>query len=346
MTSNLSNKTDSIPLHRVAVVRPFVQFLETVGAPVKHALSKAGLPYDALEFVDNYIPSQCFWTFLVDMAYGEGINDLGFRVGEQFSVSVIDPQMPALLQQSPTLYHGLLKASEVVNRTVTHCRLGVLQPSNSNYSYFYHQPSCSADNPAVEQIGCYGLTVLVDIVRAYAGPQWSPKEIGVMTKHAPDTYIKEYFPNSRFRLSQPYTCIALENALLSLPPIPGKTQGTVPSEDTYISLPDKFASSLQMMLQSYVLNTKTNLDMTAKLCNLSKRTMQRRLGDEGTCFNKVLGQARFHVASRMLEDPTMKITQLAKQLGYSDVAHFSRAFRRIAGATPSAYRQQQLAQGI
>jgi len=53
----------------------------------------------------------------------------------------------------------------------------------------------------------------------------------------------------------------------------------------------------------------------------------------------VLNHARFRVASRMLQDPGMRVTDVAHRLGYSDVAHFSRAFRRIAGVSPSEYLQ-------
>jgi AraC-like DNA-binding protein len=41
----------------------------------------------------------------------------------------------------------------------------------------------------------------------------------------------------------------------------------------------------------------------------------------------------------MLQAPNMKVSYVAKQLGYSEPTHFSRAFRRIAGITPGMYRQ-------
>jgi AraC-like DNA-binding protein len=42
----------------------------------------------------------------------------------------------------------------------------------------------------------------------------------------------------------------------------------------------------------------------------------------------------------MLQTPGLKVKDITQRLGYSDQAHFARAFRRIAGVTPRAYRQQ------
>ena len=337
----MSEDKKSVPLHRVAVVRPFVQFLEDVGTPVERMLSQAGLPYDALEFADNYLPSHGFWRFLVDAVFNEGINDLGFRVGQQFGVKVVDAKMSLLLQRSPTLFDGFQRSIKVVNQTVTHCKMGLLQLPDSDYAYLYHKPSCRADNPAVEQIGLYGLTWLCGIVRMFAGPSWTPKEIGVMTNYLPPPFVRQHFPDSRYRVAQPYYCISLENALLSLPPLPDKTQNHAVLGLGYTPVAETFTSSIQLVLRSYVLNSKISLGETAKICNMSSRTLQRKLADEGTSFNEILGHARFHVASKMLGDPSLKVAEVARQLRYSDAAHFSRAFRRVSGLTPSEYRLER-----
>ncbi|MGI9321766.1 MAG: hypothetical protein ACR2O5_10160, partial [Thiogranum sp.] len=171
MDDHSHNKSDPIPLHRVAVVRPFARFLEDIGAPVERDFIQAGLPYCALENVDNYIPSSRFWAFLVNVAHAEGIRDLGFRVAEQFGADSPDPHMTELLQRAPTLYRGLLQASDLSNRTISHCHVGIVQPTHCDEARFYHIPSCKPDNPAIEQIGWFGLMILLGMVRVYTGPQ-------------------------------------------------------------------------------------------------------------------------------------------------------------------------------
>jgi AraC-like DNA-binding protein len=340
MDNTNSIDTKSIPVHRVAVLSPFVRFLADIGTPVERGFRQAHLPWYALEDENNYVPSHRFYMFVVGMARSEGILDLGFRVGEQFGADTTDPHMTVLLKRAPTLYQGLLKASERVNRTITHCRFGILQPPNCGYSYFYHSPSCDADNPAIEQIGWFGITTLLAMVRVYTESQWQPAEIGLMADHMPNHYIRKHFPHTRMRLSQPFSYIALENALLTLPPLHDKAAIPESSPLDYKHLPDDFISSLETVLLSYLQEGDLSIELAAGLCNTSKRSLQRKLKKMGTHYNDVLSHARFRAASRMLQNPAMTAIDVAYRLGYSDVAHFCRAFQRIAGVNPKEYRQQ------
>lgn len=340
MDDRVLRKSEPIPLHRVAIVRPFARLLADIGTPVERGFRQVGLPYCALEDVNNYVPSHRFWAFLVKMARSEGIADLGFRVGERFGADAADPHLTDLLLKSPTLYSGLLKASELINRTISHCRMGILQPPNSSHAYFYHEPSCNADNPAIEQIGWFGQTTLLGMVRAYTGPAWLPAEIGVMTRNPPCHYIREHFPHTRIRLSQPFSYICLDNALLSLPPLMAGDSIPAPSPPDYQLLPDSFTDTLEQVLLAYLKESDLDVDFAAGLCNMSKRTLQRTLKEMGTHYSEVLDHARFRASSKMLQNPGMHVTDIAHQLDYSDVAHFARAFRRIAGVTPGMYRQQ------
>ena len=248
--------------------------------------------------------------------------------------------MTELLKKALTLYQGFSKACEVINRTVTHCQFGILQPPNCDKTYFYHSPSCDADNPAVEQIGWFGIMALIDMVRVYSGPQWQPTEIGLMTDQMPSLYIREHFPRTHMRLSQPFSYITLENTLLTLPPLPDEVAIPGSSPLDYKSLPGDFVSSLETVLLSYLQESDMSIELAAALCNMSKRTLQRKLKEMGTHYNELLSQARFRTASQLLQNPAMTATEVAFRLGYSDEANFARAFRRIAGINPSTYRQQ------
>ena len=329
----------SIPLHRVSVLRPFAQFLADVGAPVEREFQRAGLPYGALENVDNYVPSQRFYVFLVNTSLREGIEDLGFHVGQRYGADNVDPHLTELLCWSPTLYKGILRAMALANKTVSHSRMGILQPTHSRYAYFYHRPSCDLANPAIKQIGWFGVMTLIGMVRVFAGPHWQPVEIGLMGQREPCHSIREQLHSTRLRLSQPYSYIALEKTLLSVPPLTHRSAtSTFPSLQVE-PLSNDLVGSLKQLLQAYIEESNLSIEVAAELCNTSKRSLQRKLRETGTRYSEVLDHVRFSVATRMLRDPDMKVRDVAHRLGYSDPTHFSRAFRRIAGVKPREYRK-------
>jgi AraC-like DNA-binding protein len=44
----------------------------------------------------------------------------------------------------------------------------------------------------------------------------------------------------------------------------------------------------------------------------------------------------------LLHEPDATVTDIAFDLGYADVSHFSRAFHRWAGVSPRAYRRSNV----
>jgi len=51
---------------------------------------------------------------------------------------------------------------------------------------------------------------------------------------------------------------------------------------------------------------------------------------------------RMQLAARLLSDGTSKVSAVALEVGYDSEAAFSRAFKKIAGASPAAWRQRRL----
>ena len=76
----------------------------------------------------------------------------------------------------------------------------------------------------------------------------------------------------------------------------------------------------------------------ARFVGLSKRSLQRRLGEAGFSFSSLVRLARIHEACRLLEHGDAPITAVGFCSGFSDSAHFSRDFRASMGMTPSEYR--------
>lgn len=82
------------------------------------------------------------------------------------------------------------------------------------------------------------------------------------------------------------------------------------------------------------------LDELAHILHISPRTLERHLAREGSRFLQLKNQTRLRKACEALETSRLSITQIALQLGYSDAANFSRAFRQGLGLSPSAYRNR------
>jgi len=58
----------------------------------------------------------------------------------------------------------------------------------------------------------------------------------------------------------------------------------------------------------------------------------------GQSFLDLMSNIRIERAKQLLADPTMRIHEVAEQVGFSDVAHFSKTFKRIVGKTPGEFR--------
>ena len=72
---------------------------------------------------------------------------------------------------------------------------------------------------------------------------------------------------------------------------------------------------------------------------LSANALHRRLKAEGTTFARLLDDTRRCLAQRYLFESSLKLTDIAARVGYSELSAFSRAARRWFGASPRAFRR-------
>ena len=86
---------------------------------------------------------------------------------------------------------------------------------------------------------------------------------------------------------------------------------------------------------------KISLKQIAAVANISERECLR-------CFNKTIGispvqyllKYRLSVASNLLEDTDLTMTEICGKTGFDNSSHFSRAFKSNMNCTPSEYRKR------
>lgn len=57
-------------------------------------------------------------------------------------------------------------------------------------------------------------------------------------------------------------------------------------------------------------------------------------------FFEIINGIRIREASKMLSDPSLRISEISERVGFVDVAHFSRVFKKIQGVSANKYRDR------
>lgn len=83
-----------------------------------------------------------------------------------------------------------------------------------------------------------------------------------------------------------------------------------------------------------------SLQVTARMLNMTPRTLHRRLLNENTTFKELLEGVQHGLALQHLKSGHMSVQAVAYTLGYTDVSNFRRAFKRWTGKAPSEYLSQ------
>lgn len=96
--------------------------------------------------------------------------------------------------------------------------------------------------------------------------------------------------------------------------------------------------TVKSIIKEGLMGSQLNIQSTAKELNMSNRTLQRRLTEEGTSFKQLLSQVRREEAKTYLADSSLDIKEVAYLVGYEDLNSFYRAFRMWEGVTPSNWR--------
>ena len=103
---------------------------------------------------------------------------------------------------------------------------------------------------------------------------------------------------------------------------------------------DPFLQDVRIAIRRALPGGDLTVDTLAAELGISRRTLQRRLSEQGTSFKQILQDVRDVQSRRYLDDPRLAVTEIAMLLGYSDQASFSNAFKSWCGCAPTEYRQR------
>jgi AraC-like DNA-binding protein len=104
---------------------------------------------------------------------------------------------------------------------------------------------------------------------------------------------------------------------------------------------ENFHGRVRGAIEQKLTGRRPSIEDIAGALHVSSRTLQRRLQDSGSSFQRVLEEARHNLARYYLNNSYLELNEAAYLLGYEDASSFVRAFRTWEGVPPARWREMQ-----
>lgn len=329
-----------IPTTRAVRLIPILEGLRELSHPVERELRAANLPSGCDSDPTALIPLYQFWRFAENASLRTGCLALLAQSIERTSLENLVASR--LVLRSPTLRHVLK----------SFCRYSAME---ARFSWFWMEPG---ENEAwfrysvrdVEESRCNvflqigALARMQRIVRALI-PSWRPARIFVRSPAIGDLASElELLGWSNVRFAAGFTGFPIPDAMLDLTSGPDRrdvcTQEDIdPAAAAQTRMPRTFSESLRCLMTSYRQDQWLSIERAAELAEVSQRTLQLRLAEEGLTFREICDECRMQVAVKFLRTSDTPLDVVAREVGYADRSVFSRAFHRWAGVNPSDFRR-------
>ena len=105
---------------------------------------------------------------------------------------------------------------------------------------------------------------------------------------------------------------------------------------------DTLQARIRALLENNSYLGVPSLPEVAANLQMSARSLQRRLREEGVSFGEITESVRKTMAIHYLHGSVYPLKEISYLLGYNELSAFSRAFKRWTGTSPLDYRRAKL----
>lgn len=321
---------------------PLPRMLESArGAPaVERVFRSAGVPLALIQDQNHKLPLQTLMELIQRAARELGDEGFGLRLGDAMQPEDFGPVVRYMLC-APDLRALLLRSMRAVSylQSGTEFTLQIHQ-GLVRWGYRVTEPISFGRRHHADHV----IKPMLVALRRYLSPAWRPIRMEVEYDR-PRTWRhleREFGVPVIFGTGN--NAIVFKSRLLNravLKPTPLKQIVTFRDLRQLISErpPQTYAEAAREVIKLRLLDSVVDIDGTAKLLRVRKRTLQRQLAEENLNYRELVEQMRMERAFDLIRETSQPITSIAHSLGYRDIVSFTHAFRRWTGSSPSQYRR-------
>jgi AraC-like DNA-binding protein len=329
---------------RASALGPIASVVEGLGGSIGRILQDVDLPLALLDRRELVVPLREQFRLLERAARATGDDHFGARLGSHVKARELNafgrwvcaaPTLAEAIDRSATGIATMLQTSTLLELKV---RDGV-----ATWSIEFLEPEC--DGRYHNEL--LGAGYLIDLVRTYAGPRWTPDHLLTTVPVGSAKQGVEQIFRTNVSTGHAVTTIGFDAALLAATnrnagPDGGHDLATVDEP----VLPSGYDSvgAITAVMALALQEGAPRLEWVSAKLGTTPRTLQRKLAQAGTAYHAVLEDLLRERSTSLVAHTHTPITDIALELGYSDPAHFTRAFRRWTGTSPLAFRKATASQ--
>lgn len=325
-------------------LRVISRYLSARNIDADAALEAAGMMPGLLKQPRARVPAHQLGELLERLAEQSPERGLGFELAQYHHVT--DPHMLGITAvASETGIDALRRLIRYQALISTHESLRLKEDTDT----VTLTKSAVQNDVAEHIIQVFLFTVLLNSIRNITG--FKGDIIGVRfsgkAQGTASVYREHFGPHVTF--SAPEAQLILPSSVLVKPISTGNVDILTANEPMLASLvrsvrEKSLAATVKLAILDHLPDHTLTEQAAADLHNMSLRTFQRRLEDEGNRYRVLMDQTRTELAESLLADETYTLSEISYSCGFSEQASFSRAFKRWTGQTPSHYRERLLGQ--
>jgi len=289
---------------------------------------------------DDLIPSHHVYKYLEEGARASGLELLGMKIAKEHSFAGLG-QFGCQVLEAVTVFDALNKLCSLMGQHTSAAQFWLAEANG--VVWLCRKQICDPDygRSVMEQ---YALMMLIQLIQQGAGTNWRPSRILLRSEPSPRLEETEDLYSSDIAYERPIMAFNIPQSIICKPFISTQRSEEPNSELSTERLglqppAEDWVGSLRQILKSLYSIGYPSIQEMAEITGLSVRTFQRRLGKAGLSYSCLVEQSRFELARQALRESDIKVTILALELGYSDVACFTRAFHRWSGVSPREFRR-------
>jgi AraC-like DNA-binding protein len=327
-----------LPVVRAGNLLLIAEKLQAIGVPVSRYFDQAEIPSEVTERPEVLISLPKAIRFLGLTSKTESIPNLGLLTGQA------------------TLIGEFGAYGELLNRTVTvydYLRIGIpFYSALSNAESFWledlghsarlHHEFTLEPGMGTTQSDLNTVAIVIGKFREALGPEWNPQAISLAWE------CDDLLPNlTELRdidvvtgTGQTYIELSRSDLRATFPVGNGGIRNLALSSDDELGpIPNKLIDLIGVQMERLIANRQISLPLLAETLGMHARTLQNHLTQSGMSYRRLLSEARFRLATDWLATTGKPIAEIANDLGYRDASNFTRAFRKMSGLSPRAYRR-------